>query len=133
MIFIDSNIPMYLVGKSHPNREWASQIIERLIQNRETMVTSAEVYQEILHRFTAISAPHQIQRCFDLLSELVEKTFPVLEEDVREAKAILFSYGGISARDALYVASMNRRRIGSIFSFDTRFDQVPGILRIPKE
>ena len=47
-IFVDTNIPMYLVGAPHPNRERAAV----LPRNRPGghYVTSAEVYQEILHR-----------------------------------------------------------------------------------
>lgn len=133
MIFVDSNIPMYLIGKNHPNKNIALQIVERLIQNREVLITSAEVFQEILHRFSAQSSFEHIQPCFDLLSEIVEKTVPVLEEDVHQAKGILMGIKGLSSRDALHVASMKRCRIATIFSFDTGFDQVPGLLRLPNE
>ena len=52
VIFVDSNVPMYLVGAPHPNRER----LEAFLRNRpdEDYVTSAEVYQEMLHRFVAI-------------------------------------------------------------------------------
>ena len=31
MIFVDSNIPMYLVGAEHPNKDAARRLLERAI------------------------------------------------------------------------------------------------------
>ena len=55
MIFVDSNIPMYLVGADERMRNEARRLLERAITDREKLVTSAEVLQEILHRYTAIA------------------------------------------------------------------------------
>ena len=54
MIFVDSNVPMYLVGAPHPNKDRALAVVARLLHDGERLVTDVEVYQEILHRFTAI-------------------------------------------------------------------------------
>lgn len=54
MIFVDSNIPMYLIGAAHPHKAEAQVILERLIAAGQRLVTDAEVLQEILHRYTAI-------------------------------------------------------------------------------
>ena len=54
MIFIDSNVPMYLVGAEHPHKIDAQRILERCIADDERLVTDAEVLQEILHRYAAI-------------------------------------------------------------------------------
>ena len=40
MIFLDSNIPMYLVGAEHPNKVAAQRALERSIAANERMVTS---------------------------------------------------------------------------------------------
>lgn len=54
MIFIDSNVLMYLVGASHPNKITAQRLLERAITQGERLVIDAEVLQEILHRCVAI-------------------------------------------------------------------------------
>ncbi len=54
MIFIDSNVPMYLVGRSHPLKSQAEELLEAAVTSGERLVTSAEVLQEILHRYVAI-------------------------------------------------------------------------------
>ena len=39
MIFIDSNVPMCLVGAAHPHRTDSQILLERLIAARERLVT----------------------------------------------------------------------------------------------
>ena len=56
MIFIDSNVPMYLVGSEHPHKIDAQRLLERFISDDERLVTDAEVLQEILHRYAERSA-----------------------------------------------------------------------------
>lgn len=50
MIFIDSNVPVYVVGAPHPHKTDAQRLLERAVLDRDRLVTSAEVFQEILHR-----------------------------------------------------------------------------------
>src|SRR5665213_4611415 len=52
--FVDSNIPMYLVGVPHPNKDAARRALDLCITQGERLVTSAEVMQEILHRYSAV-------------------------------------------------------------------------------
>jgi hypothetical protein len=65
VIFVDSNVPMYLIGSEHPNKARARQVLGRL-----------------------------------------------------------------SARDALHLAVMARHGVDRIFTFDTGFDDVPGVTRV---
>jgi len=39
MIFIDFNIPMYLVGAEHPHKIDAQRLLERCISDNERLVT----------------------------------------------------------------------------------------------
>jgi predicted nucleic acid-binding protein len=50
VILVDSNVPMYLVGAPHPHKTDSQRALERLIAERQRLVTDAEVLQEILHR-----------------------------------------------------------------------------------
>ena len=47
MIFIDSNMPMYLVGTDHPHKVDARRLLERCIAEGQRLVTDAEVFQKI--------------------------------------------------------------------------------------
>lgn len=130
MIFIDSNVPMYLIGASHPHKLDAQRALERLISEGERLVTNAEVLQEILHRYAAIRRLDAIQPAFELLLGIVDEVFPVELADAERAKELLLGSVVLSARDALHVASMERRRIEVILSFDSGFDAHPGVRRL---
>jgi len=130
VIFIDSNIPMYLVGAPHPNKAGAQRLLERSITDNERLVTDAEVLQEILHRYISIGRRDAIQPAFDALSAVVDDVFPIDRASVERAKQILFTTQGLSARDALHLAVMERHRVTRIMSFDGGFDDFPGITRL---
>ena len=130
MILVDSNIPMYLVGADHPNKELGRRLLERAVRTQAGLVTDAEVLQEILHRYVAIERREAIQPAFDVLLGVVREVLPVELADVQRARRLIGGLGALSARDALHVAIMQRHDIGEIMSFDRAFDAVPGIRRI---
>lgn len=130
MIFVDSNIPMYLVGAPHPHKADAQRLLERSVAARERLVTDAEVLQEILHRYVAINRRDAIQPAFDALLGVVDEVFPVDRSVVERAKTIVLGSVALSARDALHLAVMDAHRVGQIMSFDTGFDGFPGIVRL---
>ena len=130
MIFVDSNIPMYLVGAEHPNKGQARRLLERAVADGAALATDAEVLQEILHRYTAIDRRDAIGPAFDALLGVVDVVHPVELEDVSRAGRLVTSASRLSARDALHVAVMQRRDIGRILTFDAAFDAVPGIARV---
>ncbi len=129
MIFVDSNIPMYLVGAPHPHKADARRLLERAVGDGERLVSDAEVLQEILHRYVAISRRDAIQPAFDSLLGTVDEVYPVEAGDVERAKAIVLGSSRLSARDAIHVAVMQRRKVARILSFDSGFDGVPGVTR----
>lgn len=130
MIFVDSNVPMYLVGAPHPHKVDAQQLLERAIADGERLITSAEVLQEILHRYVAIERRDAIQPALDALLGVVDEVFPVEREDVERAKLLLDGHPDLSARDAIHLSVMRRRDVGRVMSFDAGFDGVPGVGRI---
>ena len=130
MILIDSNIPMYLVGGSHPNKTDAQRILERLTRERQRLVTDAEVLQEILHRYVAINRRDAIQPAFDALLDVTDEVLPVDAKVVVRAKQIVLEYQRLSARDAVQLSVMEAHGIERILSFDSGFDGFPGIARI---
>ncbi|HEX7191015.1 MAG TPA: type II toxin-antitoxin system VapC family toxin [Thermoanaerobaculia bacterium] len=130
MIFVDSNVPMYLVGSPHPNKIAAEQMIAALISRREKLVSDAEVLQEILHRYVSIARLDAIQPAFDAVLGLVDQVFPIEPENVQRAKTILLGKYRLSARDAIHLAVMEQRGVDRILSFDQGFDRYPGIRRL---
>ena len=130
MIFIDSNVPMYLVGAEHPHKIDAQRMLERCIADDERLVTDAEVLQEILHRYAAIGRKDAISLAFQAILGVVDEVFAVELRDVERARDILFASQQLSARDAVHLAIMERNQIETILSFDSGFDDYPGITRL---
>jgi hypothetical protein len=130
VIFIDSNIPMYLVGAAHPHKADTRRWLEELVSGRERLVTDAEVLQEILHRYVSIERPDAIQPAFDALLAVVDEVFSIDQAAVERAKQIVLGHKGLSARDAVHLAIMQTHGITRILTFDRGFDGFPGISRL---
>jgi len=130
LIFVDSNIPMYLVGAAHPHKTEAQLILERLIASGQRLVTDAEVLLEILHRYTAIDRREAIGPAFQLTLDIVDEVIPMEKAEGLRAAEIAQNRALMSARDAVHIAVMERHGIRSILSFDADFDRWPGLTRI---
>ena len=130
MILVDSNVPMYLVGAPHVHKSDAQRFLEKLVSERQRLVTDAEVLQEILHRYTAIRRREAIQPAFNALLGVVDLVLPVDRVAVERAKEIVLGYQELSARDAVHLAVMEHHGIDRILSFDSGFEQFPGIIRL---
>jgi uncharacterized protein len=130
VILVDSNIPMYLVGAPHPNKEAARRSLEETIAANESLCTDAEVLQEILHRYTSIRRPEKIDLAFTALLAIVDVVYPIERTDVERARRLLATTPNLSARDAIHVSVMQARDIGQVLTFDTGFDGIPGITRL---
>ena len=130
MIFIDSNIPMYLIGASHPHKSESQLLLERLISAGRRLVTDAEVLQEIVHRYAAIDKREAIGPAFQLLLDVVDDVLAIEKADVLRTGEIVQNRALLSARDSVHIAVMERHGIRSILSFDGNFDRWPGIKRI---
>jgi predicted nucleic acid-binding protein len=132
VIFLDSNVPMYLVGVSHPHKQDARQILEGCLSEKERLVTDVEALQEILHRYVAIDRRDAIQPAFEALLGVADEVFSIELADVDRAKAIVLGNSRLSARDALHLAVMERHGVSRIMSFDSGFDGFPGITRVSR-
>ena len=130
MILIDSNVPMYLVGAPHPNKDRALAVLTQLVRDGEQLVTNVEVYQEILHRYTSIQRPGAIDAAFESLDGITDDVLIFGMPEVRAARALIASVDGLSARDALHVAVMRKAGTNRVLSFDAGFDRCPGIDRL---
>lgn len=130
MIFIDTSVPLYLVGAAHPNKVDAQRRLEALVTQRVRLVTDAEVMTEILHRYTAIERRGGIQPALDALLGIVDEVLTVDRDTVERAKQLVLQYPTLPVRAALHVATMQRQGIESVLSFDPAFERVPGLTRL---
>lgn len=121
---------MYLVGSPHPHKSDAQRLLERLVSNRQRLVTDAEVLQEILHRYVAIGRHDAIQPAFDALLGIVDEVLPIDRAITERAKEIVLGSRRMTARDAIHLAVMEEHGIEQILTFDSGFDGFPGVTRL---
>ena len=121
---------MYLIGAPHPHKSDAQRLLEKLVSDRQRLVTDAEVLQEILHRYVAIDRRDAIQPAFDALLGVVDQVLAVDRAVAERAKEIVLGRRQISARDAVHLAVMEQHGIEQILTFDSGFDGFPGIKRL---
>jgi predicted nucleic acid-binding protein len=130
VIFVDSNIPMYVVGAEHPNKHRARTLVETAVSRGDALVTDVEVLQEICHRYGALRRTDAIQPAFDVTLALVDEVLPIRLTHVQRAKDILLGDYALPARDTLHLAVMGDADITRVMTFDAAFDSYPGIERL---
>lgn len=128
-VFIDSNIPMYVAGRDHPNREPARRFLERVRTGDVEGCTSTEVLQEILYRYAALKRLDLAADVYDLFVQLCPVVFAVTLADTDRARAMLSRTGAIGVRDAIHAAVMLNNEVTTIATFDAAFDRVSDISR----
>lgn len=120
---------MYLIGADQRYKADARVLLESAVGASERLVTSAGVFQEVLHRYVAIGRRDAIQPAFDVLLDIVDEVIGIEFVDVQRARDFVHGVPALSARDALHAAVMARHHIDRIMTFDTAFDDVVGLTR----
>ena len=130
-VFIDANVPIYAAGREHPYKQPCARILRILADDPQRFVTDSEVLQEIMHRYLA-SGRWTLGR--EVVREFAEamrgRIEPVHAEDVILASELADRHPGVSARDLVHAAVMQRLEVERIISADTDFDRLEGTGRL---
>lgn len=118
MIFVDANLFMYFVGAQHPLRDEARAFFVRASEKDLRLVTSAEVLQEILHRYLRSGRPRVADAAFDLVHATVSEVWPLERQDVEMARRLSTRHPGLEARDLVHLACCLRREPRRLVTFD---------------
>ena len=128
-VFIDTSVFMYAGGADHPLREPCREVLRQVASGRLSATTSAEVVQEVLHRFARGRRDAGARMATDVL-DLFGQVLAIDTSVVREVVARYEGATTLSARDAMHVATCRVHRIDRIVSVDTGFDAVHDVTRI---
>ena len=118
MIFVDSNVFMYFVGAEHPHRDEARTFFARARRLDLGLVTSAEVLQELLHRYLRDPRRHLLQAAFDLVDATVDDLWGIDRRDILLARALAARHPDLQARDLVHLACCLRRKPKRVMTFD---------------
>ena len=130
-VFIDSNVPMYVAGRSHPLREPARRFLEQVRSGELEGCTSTEVLQEILYRYAALKRLDLARQVYELFVLLCPVVYPVTLADTDRAKELVCAEDGIGVRDAIHAAVMLNNDNRDLATFDAGFDAIKQVRRLP--
>jgi predicted nucleic acid-binding protein len=117
MIYVDTNVFMYAVGRDHPLRQPARDFFEHSVEHRSRLVTSAEVLQELLHAYIPVNRMDTLDAALTLTRSLTE-IWPIDEADVMHARTLCDRHRALGARDLIHLACCQRRGVSEIKTFD---------------
>ena len=129
-VFIDTAIVMYAGGVEHPLRKPCQRILAGVADGTVEAVTSVEVIQEILHRFSALRRPEVGAAMARDALDLFAPVLPVTHAVMRRIPELIDAYPTLAARDLVHVATCLQEGIRDIISPDRGFDSVSEIRRI---
>ncbi len=118
MIFVDSNVFIYAVGRSHPLQEEAQRFFIEAAGQGMNLVTSAEVLQELLHVFLPVNRLETLDAALELATQTTSRIIPITPETVLYARHLIEQYIALSARDLLHLAVCQLENIREIKTFD---------------
>jgi len=128
--FLDANVLMYAAGSDHPLRAPCRQALTRAVEREVSLVTDAEVLQEILHRYFSIGRPEAARTVHQAAVDLCDEVIPIAEEQTTRALELLLEHSELTPRDAIHVATMEFHGLQLLLSTDQDFDGLSQVERI---
>lgn len=128
--FLDANILMYAAGSAHPLREPCRDALARAVDQEISLITDAEVLQEILHRYFSIGRPESARTIHRSAIDLCDEVLPIDVKQTTRALELLLSHRELSPRDAIHVATMEHHGLELLLSTDRDFDGLKQVERI---
>jgi predicted nucleic acid-binding protein len=118
VIFVDTDVFMYAVGREHPLKEDARAFFLEHVESGEVLVSSAEVLQELLHAYLAVGRLATLDSALLLARARLGSIWPVAAEDVELARSLVESHPALGARDLVHLACCTRRGVARVKTYD---------------
>ena len=126
MIFVDTNVFMYAVGRPHALQPNAQEFFVEANRRNTPLCTSAEVMQELAHVYLPTGRPQTFDATLELMASASVEVWPLEEGDVTLARQLHQQYPTLQARDLCHLASCRRRGVREIKTFDQAFAAISG-------
>ncbi|MCI0442075.1 type II toxin-antitoxin system VapC family toxin [bacterium] len=118
MIFVDSNLFVYAVGRSHPLRAEAQKFFLDAATKRTPLVASVEVLQELLHIYLPVDRMETLDNALQLAIDSLDQIFDVTADAVIHARMLADEFSYLSARDLIHLSICKQNNINQIKTFD---------------
>ena len=124
MIFVDTNVFMYAVGRPHALRTPAQDFFVEANRRGTPLCTSAEVMQELAHAYLTTGRPQTFDATLELMASAGVEVWPLEGEDVALTRRLHEQHPTLQARALCHLASCRRRGVREIKTFDQAFASV---------
>ena len=118
MVFVDTNVLMYAVGREHPLREPARRFFADAITNQRPLASSSEVLQELVHAYLPVDRARALAAALQVVERTGMEVWPLEREDVILGIELAARHPTLEARDLCHLASCQRRGVTRIQTFD---------------
>jgi len=118
VIFVDSNVFIYAVGRPHPLRDEAQGVFLEVSKEKKRLVTSAEVLQELLHAYLSVGRIETLDAALKLAIEGTDHILPISAETVLFARHLADKHPGLTARDLLHLSVCKTYGVQELKTFD---------------
>ena len=129
MIFVDTNVFIYAVGRPHVLQTSAQRFFVEANWSDTPLCTSAEVLQELAHAYLPAERLQTFDATLELMARASVEVWPLEGEDVALARRLHEQYPTLQTRDLCHLASCRRRGVREIKTFDQTFAAIFGNLR----
>ena len=129
MRLIDTNVIIYAAGKTNPLREGARQVLDQVGEGTLQANIDAEVFQEILHVY---SARRERTKGFDTIDDLLvlfPNPIPIGREEIERARDLMMEHSFLVSRDPIHAAVVQTHDLEGIVTADKVFDRIKGLKR----
>ena len=138
MRFVDSNVFLHafliprrkLTKEEQKIKDEAKAIVKRIEQDEEVATTTAHLSEVVNIIETGLSLQESLGFLAWVITKENVKVYPIAEEHYETALP-LAKENKISANDALAYLYMKTNGIEEIYSFDSHFNQLKDIVRLP--
>lgn len=114
MIYVDTNVVMYAVGRPHPLRD---DVRRRLASQPGPLISSAEVLQELLHAYLPVGRQLELDAAMRMVTDLTT-VLDVTADDVRAARDLAETTPSLAARDLVHLALCLRHDVTELWTYD---------------
>ena len=118
MIYVDSNVFIYAVGRAHPLKAEAQNFFIDSSNRGKRLATSAEVLQELLHVYLPVERMATLDAAMALATQGVDQVIPIDSAAVLHARSLVDNFPGLTARDLLHLSVCQLHNIKDLKTFD---------------
>ena len=118
MIFVDTSVLMYAVGRDHPLRPTARRFFAEATTDQQPLATSSEVLQELAHAYLPVERTQALAAALRIVERTGMEVWPVERDDVILGIDLAARHPALGARDLCHLASCQRRGVTRIRTYD---------------